>query len=1177
MAQSRGLRAACVLNQSKGAVVQPPLSFSPQGLAIKTSAAKYSPAGSQARFFYPGRGYDLFVTMTAMAALLVLSLPVLAEPRGGTVVDGAAAISQVGAATNINQSSNRAIINWQGFSVGANETVNFYQPGASSVTLNRVIGNEASVINGAINANGQVFIVNSAGVLFGGGSQINVGGLVASTLDISNQDFMAGNYTFSGTSNASVINQGRIRAHSGGYVALLGKTVSNEGVISARLGTVAMAAGEKMTLNFGGNSLLDVTIDKGTLNALVENKRAIRANGGQVIMTAKAADQLLSAQVNNTGIVQARTVGALRGGTTSSGNVRVGKIKILAEGGRVNISGRLDASAPRGGNGGFIETSGAKVKIADGAVITTKAAAGRSGTWLIDPTDFNIVAGSGALTGSGIGAATLANNLANGNVMIATVAGGTENGDINVNAAVSWQADTILTLNAHNNININEAITATGNAAGLTLNAGNNININNAVSFSGANATLVMNYGGYNGTSVLTPAAGTDCNIRTRASYSGTVLDDNGIPVAKQDTSGGVYGSITFSNSANANGLTINGQAYTLIHSMAQLPAISGVSGYFALAQDLNSSGTYTAAVITSLDGTFTGLGHTISNLTIAEPLPAPVIPIPTGLIGTVQSGSVIRDIGLLNVNVTAYSRVGGLVGENLGGAINGAYVTGSVSGAITVGGLVGFNGSDLTGRGGVISSSYSAAAVSGSANYDAFQYIGGLVGWNTGANSKITASHATGSVAWPGASPTSNTDIGGLAGRNLNGTIANSYATGNITVNDGAGNVGGLVGFGGGATGIISYSFATGNVTGGLMNVGGLMGQNLAGGRITGSYATGNITAGKNDSVSQNFGGLVGLNSGGASTITDSFANGNVTVNGGNYAGGLVGNNSGTISGSTANGNVNGSPISDAMGGLVGNNSGTITGSRSNGDVTGQTAGGLVGSNSGTINNSTANGSVNSRTGGGQDIAHTNTGTVTNSTYRDVKAEQRAEAERLEAERIEAARVEAARVEAARVEAARIEAARLEAARVETARVEAAARAAFQSEAARTGSTVANTDPSLSSAAPPATAAPIKATRDAADNEAVDAGFKQVEQQASSEDERRENERKAAAARAAAAAAAAHRASVQRANANRAGGGSGGGYGATIRSIDVDGQRFNLEGGGGSNNSGAPASGGAQ
>src|SRR5262249_52667833 len=157
---------------------------------------------------------------------------------------------------------------------------------------------------------------------------------------------------------------------------------------------------------------VDVTIDQGTLNALVENRRAIRADGGRVIMTAKAADAVLSAQVNNTGIVQARTISALRGG----GAVRTGTIKIQAYGGKTKVAGKLDASAPRGGNGGFIETSGDQVQIADSAVITTKATYGRAGTWLIDPTDFNIVTGSAAQTASGIGADALAQALANGNV-----------------------------------------------------------------------------------------------------------------------------------------------------------------------------------------------------------------------------------------------------------------------------------------------------------------------------------------------------------------------------------------------------------------------------------------------------------------------------------------------------------------------------------------------------------------------------------------------------------------------------------------------------------------------------------------------------------------------------------------------------------------------------------------
>jgi len=321
---------------------------------------------------------SLRLFLASTTSLSALTLPGLAHaaPAGGTVVQGSAGISQAGSVTTINQASDKAIINWQSFSVGKSETVTFNQPATTSVTLNRVIGNEQSIISGALNANGRVFLVNSNGILFSQGSQVNVGGLVASTLDISDANFMAGKYTFEGTSSASVINRGRIRTGNGGYVALLGKTVSNDGVISATLGTVAMASGNKITLNFDGNSLIDVTIDEGTLNALVENKRAIKADGGRVILTAKAADQILSAQVNNTGIIQARSMSALKGG--GSNNVRVGTIKLAASGGSVTSTGKLVASAKKHDNGGNVSlaATGGSVTVAGDVDVSSLKGAG---------------------------------------------------------------------------------------------------------------------------------------------------------------------------------------------------------------------------------------------------------------------------------------------------------------------------------------------------------------------------------------------------------------------------------------------------------------------------------------------------------------------------------------------------------------------------------------------------------------------------------------------------------------------------------------------------------------------------------------------------------------------------------------------------------------------------------
>ncbi len=162
-----------------------------------------------------------------------------------------------------------------------------------------------------------MFLINSAGVLFGKGSSVNVGGLVASTRDLSDADFNAGNFVFKGDGNGSVLNLGTITAKDGGYVALLGNSVSNQGAIAATKGTVAMAAGNRITLNFNGDSLLNVTLDEGALDALVENRQAVYADGGTVLLTAKAADELLGAQVNNSGIVQARTLDDLGRATSS--------------------------------------------------------------------------------------------------------------------------------------------------------------------------------------------------------------------------------------------------------------------------------------------------------------------------------------------------------------------------------------------------------------------------------------------------------------------------------------------------------------------------------------------------------------------------------------------------------------------------------------------------------------------------------------------------------------------------------------------------------------------------------------------------------------------------------------------------------------------------------------------
>ena len=399
---------------------------------------------------------SLLATALGMTGLAYAS----GGPTGGQIVGGSGQIQQTGNTTTIHQNSSTLSLNWQSFNIGPDQTVNFVQPGSNAIAINRIFASTPSEIYGHLNANGQVWLINPNGVLFGQSAQVNVGGLVASTLDVDDSTIDSSNRRFSGSGKGSIVNRGNINAANGGYVALIGNQVSNQGVITAQLGTVALGGGSAVTLTFNGNQLLHLQVDRSTLNNLAENRQLIVADGGRVIMTAGAKDALLASVVNNSGRVQAQTVQNHDGTITLLGGM---------EAGTVNVGGTLDASAPNGGKGGFIETSGAQAHIADGSVITTKAAGGKDGTWLVDPTDFTIAASGGDITAS-----TLQAQLANGNVTFTSAngAGGTS-GNVNVNQAVTWSANTTLTLTASNNVNLNAAITNTGASGKTVLNAGN--------------------------------------------------------------------------------------------------------------------------------------------------------------------------------------------------------------------------------------------------------------------------------------------------------------------------------------------------------------------------------------------------------------------------------------------------------------------------------------------------------------------------------------------------------------------------------------------------------------------------------------------------------------------------------------------------------------------------------
>ena len=180
-----------------------------------------------------------------------------AGPEGGVVTAGQGTVSRPDAVTTVvNQGSQSLIVNWDSYNVGVNETVNYRQPNAQAQALNRILDQNPSQVFGSINANGKVLLVNPNGVFFKPGARVNVGGLVASGLDIKDQDFLDDNHYFADFGNGEggmVINQGLIEAATGGAVTLIGGAVKNQGNIVATAGQVNLVAGKKVTMDFDGD------------------------------------------------------------------------------------------------------------------------------------------------------------------------------------------------------------------------------------------------------------------------------------------------------------------------------------------------------------------------------------------------------------------------------------------------------------------------------------------------------------------------------------------------------------------------------------------------------------------------------------------------------------------------------------------------------------------------------------------------------------------------------------------------------------------------------------------------------------------------------------------------------------------------------------------------------------
>ncbi|MBT9491342.1 MAG: filamentous hemagglutinin N-terminal domain-containing protein, partial [Paucibacter sp.] len=767
----------------------------------------------------------LLATLKALPLLLALGFGCVQAapainiiPQGGQVVAGQASISTGAAQLNIHQSSQRAAIDWQSFNLGANAQVNFKQPNSASVILNRVLDAQPSQIFGRITSNGQVFLSNPAGIYFSPTASADVGALVATTHSISTADFMAGQTSFSRKGSiASVINAGSLTANLGGYIALLAPEVRNEGVIMAQGGTVALAAGEMIELQFSGARLSGLLVSPASVAALVDNRQAVLAPDGLILLTARGAQELRGGVIQQSGrlianslkdkggriVLEADAITLARGsaidasGATGGGQVLVGGdwqgtgamhqatsvrmaagAKIDASAGQAGDGGKVvlwsDIHKPasltqaqgeilamggvNSGHGGQVETSGHQLSVS-GARVSTAAPRGKAGQWLLDP--YNITIASSGASGtvyadsftsastSVLLASDIEAGLTNNNVSISTGAGGSDEGNINVAAPLSWSANK-LTLSAHNNITI-----------GANLNASNSASL--ALEF-GRGSVAAGN------TSSFTTTGGAAVNLPASSSNFTTLQGSDGaLKNYTVITSLGVAGSTTSTDLQGMLGNRALNYALGANIDASSTASWNSTQGF----APVGDGGT-------SFSGRFDGLGHTISGLTIKRSSSTNI-----GLFGYTSGSASISNAGLLGGSVQGRDSVGMLVGRN-SGKISNSYASDNTAlftaSSRYAGGLVGYN--DVNGQ---INNSYASGSVIASSSGLTF---GGLVGNNRGT---ISNSYATGSV-------TGSSVVGGLVGNN-SGTVSNSYASGIVT-----GSGGGLIGFGSSGTTSNSY-----------------------------------------------------------------------------------------------------------------------------------------------------------------------------------------------------------------------------------------------------------------------------------------------------------------------------------------------------------------------------------
>jgi filamentous hemagglutinin family protein len=837
--------------------------------------------------------------LATLMGLWPLSVPMtaLANPLGGQVVGGDATIGGQGTSqVTVNQGSQRAIINWNTFNIGAGEKTQFVQPGADAIALNRVTGNLGpSTILGTIEANGRVFLVNRDGILFGSTAVVNTSGFLATTHDIANADFMAGktNFTIPGNPSASIVNLGTITANNAGIAALVAPGVRNSGTITAEMGKVALASNNGFTLDFYGDKLITLQVDGvvasqvkdvatgETLDALVKNEgphAKLSANGGRVELTAAAARHVVDSVINNSGVIEANSVG------TRNGKIVLGAATASTKGGvadtqKVKVSGTLSAKGKNAGEtGGKIQVTGEHIAL-NGATLD---ASGRAG-------------GGKVLIGGDVGGGK-------GNAAVASLPQATLEGDaVPTASTVTVDAGTVIDVSA----------TERGNGGKAVIWS------DQMTSFAGTIAGLGGPLGGDGGFAEVSSKGQLSFNgfgdLRAPAGKFGTLLLDP---------------TNLYINDGTVPASDPGASAISAAHIIAQL-ALANVEVTTSAAG--NQAGNITIAAQLAWSGTSTLSLAAANDITINAAINAANGGLKLDARGVITANAAV-DVGTFVLNSGAWSQVGAnipafstrdfrLVAGSFLRALGGDGTSGNPYQITDVYGLQGI-GSSTT----LLTKSYALAN-----DIDA----SGTVGWNSGAGFKSIGTAGGFSGAFDGQGHVidgltiySTANYTGLfaiiasAGVVQNVGVTNAWVT--ATGSDGYGWAGVLAGEN---YGIVRGSYATGTLTvGNSYDVGGFVGRND--GTITDSYVDVATSGGYNSAI----GGMAGRNYG---TIERAYALGSVTSMSG-AAGGLVGwSVIGRISQAFATGGVQNQGDSGGLVGLL--SGGTVVSSYWDKDTTGQ------------------------------------------------------------------------------------------------------------------------------------------------------------------------------------------------------------------------------------------------